>query len=89
MLSTIPTAEFAEVPKKSRKNQVVLKLECVTDYNSLDTIGKSDMVISTCNRCNSQKFKVVSHILFPLDRHLGVEFFLSIGKHHKKQISMA
>ncbi|GBM82374.1 hypothetical protein AVEN_84807-1 [Araneus ventricosus] len=48
MLSTINTAEFAEVPKKSRENEFILKPKCVIDYNSsMGIIDKSDMVIST------------------------------------------
>lgn len=38
MLSTIHTAEFAEIPKKTRKNEFILKLKYVIDYNSLMTI---------------------------------------------------
>lgn len=48
MLSTIHNEEFAEVPKKSRKNEFILRPKCVIDYNSsMGIIDKSDMVIST------------------------------------------
>lgn len=48
MLSTMHTAEFAKVSKKSRSNVFILKLKCAIDYNcSMGAIDKFDIVIST------------------------------------------
>ncbi|CAK9813141.1 PiggyBac transposable element-derived protein 4 [Anthophora plagiata] len=49
MLSTMHTADFATVSRRGRE-RVVQKPVCVLDYNnSMGTVDKADMVISTVN----------------------------------------
>ncbi|XP_046837276.1 piggyBac transposable element-derived protein 4-like [Vespa crabro] len=96
MLSTIHTVEFAEVPKKSKKNEVILKPKCIIDYiSSMDTIDKSDIAISTVDAtCKSLKWyrKYFFHLIdicvwnaFCLYKHITEEQ-ISMAKFHLQLI---